>query len=125
LTSFGSRAVKELAIAIYADQLTRWVQHPPPSETELPPVLSQIERLCIYCRDGDSGRWRNTALPWEHLSSFVAYFPRLRHLEIENIGKALENRAPRFVKEVVEHLLEIESVKIQGIGKTLVEWCKC
>jgi hypothetical protein len=121
LTSFGSRAVKELAIAIYADQLTRWVQHPPPLETELPPFLSQIERLCIYCKDG---RWRDTALPWEHLSSFVAYFPRLRHLEIENIGKASEDIAPRFVKKVVEHSLEIENVKIQGIRKTLVEWCK-
>jgi hypothetical protein len=124
LIGLGPIAVKELAIAIHANRLVPWAQHTPPLEIELPPVLSQVEHLYIYCRDGTNDN--NVILSqWEHLPSFAACFPRLRHLDVENIGKALEDRAPRFVKEIVEYLLEIESVKIQGIGKTLVDWCKC
>jgi hypothetical protein len=124
LIGLGPIAVKELAIAIHANRLVPWAQHTPPLETELPPVLSEVEHLCIYCRDGTNDN-NITLSQWEHLPSFAACFPRLRHLDVENIGKALEDRAPRFVKEIVEYLLEIESVKIQGIGKTLVDWCKC
>jgi hypothetical protein len=130
LTIFSSTVVKELAITIHPNQLIALVHdqypYPPSLEVVLPPVLSQIGHLCIFCREENSWDWWNPdiVLQWGHLCSFVACFPRLRHLDVENIRTSLEDTAPQFVEKVVERLLEIESVKIQGIEKTLVEWRK-